>query len=123
MLMAGAGVVAGPGGFGSGWRSGEVLAAAIVGGRRKIAGWSAVASEAASGVIFGGRRIAATGVRVGRTMRAVSRFSMPGAEPPCSGLRGSAIRTVSFFGSAMEGGPTKLHKDKGTVTCLFGARP
>src|SRR2546423_4521424 len=74
------------------------------GGRRgKIVGLSAAASEAGDGVIFGGnRRIGVTGVRVGRTIRAVSRFSMVGAEPACSGRGGSAIRTVSFFGSAMD---------------------
>ena len=38
VMMTGAGVAAGPGGFGSGWSSGEVLAGAIVGGRRKIVG-------------------------------------------------------------------------------------
>src|ERR1700719_1147459 len=42
-----------------------------------------------------------TGVRDGSTMRAVSRFTMLGAEAACSGRGGSAIRTVSFFGSAM----------------------
>ena len=42
-----------------------------------------------------------TGVRVGRTMRVVSRFVTAGVELACSGRGGSAIRTVSFLGSAM----------------------
>jgi hypothetical protein len=45
-----------------------------------------------AGIIFGGKR--GTGVRVGSTIRVVSRFSVLGAE------------TVSFFGSVM-GGPTR----------------
>src|ERR1700748_21194 len=66
----GAFTISPPAGFGSGWRSGEALEGVIVGGRRKIVGASGVAvvSAAGSGVIFGGRRIGATGVRVGRTM-------------------------------------------------------
>jgi hypothetical protein len=91
-----------PGGFGSGVSSGEALVGVIVGGRRgKIVGVSADVSAAGIGVIFGGRRTGVIGVRVGRTMRAVSRFSALGTEPACSGRGGSAIRTVSFFGSAM----------------------
>ena len=91
-----------PGGFGNGCRSGEVFAGVIAGGRRaKIVGVSGAASAAGMGVIVGGRRIGVIGVRVGRTMRAVSRFSALGTEPACSGRGGSAIRTVSFFGSAM----------------------
>jgi hypothetical protein len=59
-------------------------------------------SEEGSGVIFGGKRlIGVTGVREGKTIRAVSRFAMLGPEPACSGRGGSAMRTVSFFGSAM----------------------
>ena len=90
-----------PGGFGSGWRSGELAAGVMVGGRRKMVGVSAVGSAAGIGVMVGGRRTGVTGVRVGRTIRVVSCFAMPGAEPPFSGRGGSAIRTVSFFGSAM----------------------
>jgi hypothetical protein len=94
-----------PGGFGKGCKSGEEAgeAAAVTGGRRgKMFGASGVDSEEGSGVIFGGnRRIGVTGVREGRTIRAVSRFSMLGADAACSGRGGSAMRTVSFFGSAM----------------------
>jgi hypothetical protein len=61
-----------PGGFGNGWRSGD--------------------SATEAGMIFGGNRGA--GVRVGSTIRVVSRFSVLGEE------------TVSFFGSVM-GGPTR----------------
>ena len=98
---AAAGSVSIPGGFGNGCNSGE--AAGVSGGRRgKTLGASAVDSEEGSGVIVGGnRRIVVTGVREGRTIRAVSRFAMLGAEAACSGRGGSAMRTVSFFGSAM----------------------
>src|SRR5438477_3413237 len=115
LSVAGMGAISSlsPGGFGSGWRSGEV-AGVIAGGRRKIVGVSAVVSAAGSGVIVGGRRIGVTGVRVGRTMRVVSPLAMLGAEPACSGRGGSAIRTVSFFGSAMEGGPTKIAQRQGS---------
>jgi hypothetical protein len=61
-----------------------------------------VSWEAGDVVIFGGnRRIGVTGVRDGRTIRAVSRFATVGALAACSGRGGSAMRTVSFFGSAM----------------------
>ena len=91
-----------PGGFGNGCRSGEE-AGGVTGGRRgKTFGASVADSEAGSEVVVGGgRRIGVMGVREGRTMRAVSRFSMLGAEPACAGRGGSAMRTVSFFGSAM----------------------
>jgi hypothetical protein len=94
-----------PGGFGNGCKSGDEADAAGVtmGGRRgKMVGASVVDSVEGSGVILGGnRRMGVTGVRDGRTMRAVSRFAMLGAEVACSGRGGSAMRTVSFFGSAM----------------------
>ena len=94
-----------PGGFGNGWRRGEEAGETmgVTGGRRgKTFGGSAVDSEKGSGVILGGnRRIGVAGVREGRTIRAVSRFATLGTEPACSGRGGSAMRTVSFFGSAM----------------------
>jgi hypothetical protein len=94
-----------PGGFGKGCRSGDEAGGVggVTGGRRgKTFGASVAVSEAGSGVVVGGgRRIGVMGVREGRTMRAVSRFSMLGAEPACDGRGGSAMRTVSFFGSAM----------------------
>jgi hypothetical protein len=71
-------------------------------------------------VIFGGdRRIGVAGARVGRTIRAVSRFAISGAEPPFSGRGGSAILTVSFFGSAMndQRAVRKSHKRLAAVTC------
>ena len=94
-----------PGGFGNGWSSGELLGVVVTGGRRgKTVDVSAAASAAGIGVIVGvNRRIGVTGVRVGRTIRAVSRFSPLGAEPACSGPAGSEIRTDSFFGSSMGG--------------------
>src|SRR5438270_9243348 len=94
-----------PGGFGNGWRRAELLGGVVTGGRRgKTVNVSAAASAAGIDVIVGGnRRIGVTGVRVGRTMRVVSRFSTLGAEPACSGPAGSEIRTVSFFGSSMGG--------------------
>src|SRR5207237_3544756 len=94
-----------PGGFGNGWRSGELLGGVVTGGRRgKTVDVSAAASAAGIGVIVGGnRRIGVTGVRVGWKMRVVSRFSTLGAEPACSGPAGSEIRTGSSFGSSMGG--------------------
>ena len=101
----GAAFVSMPGGFGNGWRRGEEAGETmgVTGGRRgKTFGGSAVDSEEGSGVILGGnRRIGVAGVREGRTIRAVSRFAMLGTEAACSGRGGSAMRTVSFFGSAM----------------------
>lgn len=103
----GAALVLIAGGFGNGCNSGDDAgeAAGVIGGRRgKMFGTSAVDSEEGGGVIFGGnRRMGITGVREGRTMRAVSRFATLGADAACSGRGGSAIRTVSFFGSVMGG--------------------
>jgi hypothetical protein len=63
---------------------------------------SVVDPEEGSGMIVGGnRRIGVTGVRDGRTIRAASRLATLGSEAACPGCRGGAIRTVSFFGSAM----------------------
>jgi hypothetical protein len=94
-----------PGGFGNGCKSAEVAgeAGGVISGRRgERPGASVVDPEEGRDVIFGGnRRIGATGVREGKTIRAVSRFAMLGAAAACSGRGGSAMRTVSFFGSAM----------------------
>lgn len=111
-----------PGGFGNGCKSGdESEAGRVIGGRRgKMSGASVVDPEEGRGVIFGGnRRIGVTGVREGRTIRAVSRFAMLGAEAACSGPGGSAMRTVSFFGSAMIDlrASIKSHKLVVAVTC------
>ena len=108
-----------PGGFGRGWRSGDGSDGVIVGGRRKIVGASAAGSAVGNGVIVGGRRIGVTGVRVGKTMRVVSALGIPGAVPAGSGRGGSAIRTVSFFGSAMndQRALEKSHKGPVAVTC------
>jgi hypothetical protein len=103
-LTRGAG--SGATGFGSGWRTGEVeTCGACTGGRRnEVIGDSAAGSAPVAGegfIVGGNRRGGTTGVREGRTILAVS-F----APPFCgsclaSGLGGSAMRTVSFFGSAM----------------------
>src|SRR5947209_4629928 len=88
-----------PGGLGSGFNKGDGIGAD-----------SGAASDVMSA---GGRRMGVTGgVRDGRTIRAVSRFSADGIAPACSGRGGTAMRTVSFFGSAMTGGtpPKKWHK-------------
>jgi hypothetical protein len=70
-------------------------------------------------IVGGDRRGGMAGVREGRTILAVSRF----APPFCgscfvSGLGGSAIRTVSFFGSAMTGhvAPRKIAEISFLVT-------
>src|SRR5438270_101155 len=72
-----------PEGFGNGWRRAELLGGVVTGGRRgKPVDVSAAASAAGIGVIVGGnRRIGVTGVRVGRTLRAVSRFSIGRDDP------------------------------------------
>src|SRR6476659_2583973 len=90
-----------PGGLGSGWSIGELLGEIIGGRRGRTDGGSGLAPDEGNGVIFGGgRRIGVTGVREGRTMRAVSRFTSFAWEA-LSGRGGSAIRTDSFLGSAM----------------------
>jgi hypothetical protein len=67
-----------PAGFGNGWNSGdnEGEASGVTGGcRGKTLGAAAVDSEDSGGVIFGGnRRMGMTGIRVGKTIRAVSVF-------------------------------------------------
>jgi hypothetical protein len=102
---AGSALVSTPGGFGKGCKRGEEAGetGGVTGGRRgKMVGPALVGSDAGSGAILGGsRRIGVTGVREGNTIRAVSRFAMLGAAAACSGRGGSAMRTVSFFGSAM----------------------
>jgi hypothetical protein len=100
-----AGFVSTPGGLGNGCKSGEEAGetGGVTGGRRgKTFGTPVIDSEEGSGAILGGnRRIGVTGVREGKTIRAVSCFATLGIEPACSGRGGSAMRTVSFFGSAM----------------------
>ena len=114
-----------PGGFGSGCKSDDEAGAldGVTRGRRgEKAGASAVDPDEEAGAILGGnRRIGVTGVREGRTIRAVSRLAMFGAAAACSGRGGSAMRTVSFFGSAMSNqrASTKSHKSVGAVTCYF----
>jgi hypothetical protein len=55
---------------------GELLGERMGGRRGTTGGGSGVAPDEGNGVIFGGgRRIGVTGVRDGRTMRAVSRFT------------------------------------------------
>jgi hypothetical protein len=94
-----------PGGLGNGCKRAEEAGetGGATGGRRgKRVGGAVVESEEGREVIFGGnRRTGVTGVREGKTIRAVSRLAILGAEAACSGRGGSAIRTVSFFGSAM----------------------
>ena len=119
----GAAFASGPGGFGNGCRSGDEAAGdagGVTGGRRgKILGASVADSGAAGGgVTVGGRRIGVVGVREGRTMRAVSRFSRLGAEPAWAGRGGSAMRTVSFFGSAMRAS-RKIAQIAGRCHLLF----
>jgi hypothetical protein len=110
-----------PGGFGSGWSIGE-LPDEITGGRRgRTTGGSGFAPDDGNGVIFGGnRRIGVAGVREGRTMRAVSRFASL-AWAAFSGRGGSAMRTVSFFGSAMseQRAQRKSHKRAAAVTRFY----
>jgi hypothetical protein len=109
-----------PGGFGNGCNMDEEGEAGdATGGRRGTTlGASAADSAGGSGVIVGGnRRIGVTGVREGKTIRAVSRFATLGAEEACSGRGGRAMRTVSFFGSAMSVRLRKSHKPVLAVTC------
>src|SRR4051794_30469280 len=93
------------GGFGSGFNNGDETGTdgVISGGRCTVGNGPLVDSGAGSDMILdGGRRIGVTGgVRDGSTIRAVSRFSADGTAPACSGRGGNAMRTVSFFGSAM----------------------
>jgi hypothetical protein len=107
-----------PGGLGNGWSMGELVGESTGGRRGKTAGGSGFAPAGGNGVIFGGdRRIGVTGVRDGRTMRAVSRFTSFASEA-FSGRGGSAMRTVSFFGSAMTSSvrERKSHKRAAAVT-------
>jgi len=89
--------------LGKGRSNGEVPGGGITGGRRgKAVDVSTVISVVDRGVIVGGsRRIDITGVLLGKEMRVVSGLGTPGSEPGDSDLEGSAMRTVSFLGSAM----------------------
>jgi hypothetical protein len=74
------------------------------GRRGKILGASAVDSAEGGGTILGGtRRIDVTEGLEGRTTLGVSWFAALGSAAACSDRDGSAMRTVSFFGSAMGG--------------------
>lgn len=109
-----------PGGLGSGCSMGELPLGVITGGRRgSTTDGSGFALAEGNGVIFGGvRRIGVTGVREGRTIRAVSRFTSFAEGAVDSGRGGSAMRTVSFFGSAMSElrAQRKSHKRAAAVT-------
>jgi hypothetical protein len=116
--------VAIPGGFGNGCKSGDEAdeASGVTGGcRGKTLGASAIDSAEGGGVIFGGnRRMGVTGVREGKTIRVVSCFATLETAAACSGRGGSAMRTISFFGSAMRAGvgvrPGESHKSTPAVT-------
>lgn len=115
----------GPGGFGNGCNKGDESfeEGEITGGRRSgKAEGSATCSLFATGAIFGGNRGPLTGARDGRTIRAVSRLASPDAAEACSGRGGRAMRTVSFFGSAMDEQQRqrKSHKRAGAVTRFRG---
>jgi hypothetical protein len=111
--------------FGSGCNKGDVLeAGGCIGGRRNgITGDSAEGAMPIGvvvGLIVGGSRRGGTaGVREGRTILAVSRVA-PLFCGLCvvSGLGGSAMRIVSFFGSAMTGhvAPRKIAEISFLVT-------
>ena len=92
-----------PGGLGKGRSNGEVSGGGITKGRRgKAVDVSTVISVVDRGVIVGGsRRIDITGVLLGKEMRVVPGLVALGIEPVGSDLGGSAMRTVSFLGSAM----------------------
>jgi hypothetical protein len=109
-----------PAGFGRGWRIGEVATfGGNTGGRcDEMTGLLVLTGD--GGVIVGGdRRGGTAGVRDGRGIRAISclapSFWRPGV---VSGLWGSALRTVSFFGSAMTGhvAPRKIAENSFVVT-------
>jgi len=60
------------------------------------------ATFASTAIVGGDRRGRMAGVRAGRGIRAISRFAPSFRRPGvASGMWGSALRTVSFFGSAM----------------------
>jgi hypothetical protein len=111
-----------PGGFGNGCKSDEDAAGTggVKAGRRgKILGATAVDSAEGGVTILGGsRRIDVTEGLEGRTIRAASCFAALGSAAACSDRAGSAMRTVSFFGSAMGAGVTmgKSHKSWADVT-------
>jgi hypothetical protein len=106
---AGGGVGAGGGaaGLGKGCKTGDAAGCvACTGGRRNdVRGVSAAVSTLTGdgGVnAVGGRLGGRTGVREGRTIRAVSRLGSPFCGSSFgSGRGGKAMRTVSFFGSAI----------------------
>jgi hypothetical protein len=100
------GVATGPAGFGRGCKRGEEVEidGGERGGRRnEITGGSGVeaAAEGEEVNVGGLRRTGAGGVREGRTIRVVSRFGAFCEADAWSAFGGSAIRTVSFLGSAI----------------------
>jgi len=104
----GIGAKAGAAGFGKGCNMGDGGDGCVdwTGGRRnEVKGVSAAGSRLTGdgGVnAVGGRLGGRTGVREGRTIRAVSRLGSPFCGSSVgSGRGGSAMRTVSFFGSAI----------------------
>jgi hypothetical protein len=127
--VAGPDSVSIPGGFGNGCNSGDEageIGGVKVGRRGKILGASAVDSAEGGWTILGGtRRIDVTEGLEGSTIRAVSGFAAFGSAAACSGRGGSAMRTVSFFGSAMGGWGLRLgksHKSRADVTRKNRAR-
>jgi hypothetical protein len=107
---AGGGTKAGGGGagFGKGCKTGDAADGCVVwtGGRRNevngVSGAGSALTGAGGVAAMGGRRGGRTGVREGRTIRAVSRLASPFCGSTFgSGRGGSAMRTVSFFGSAI----------------------
>ncbi|HEY2615125.1 MAG TPA: hypothetical protein VGI42_05410 [Chthoniobacterales bacterium] len=104
-----AGVLPGPAGFGKGVSRGEAATSEAriggIGGLGNEVGGETLAESSGEdgGWIVGGNRrtgAALTGVRDGRTIRAVSRFTVADSGDT-SGLGGNAMRTVSFLGSAI----------------------
>ena len=108
-----------PAGFGRGCRTGEAATfGGNTGGRCDEMMGTVLTGD--GGVIVGGdRRGGMAGVRDGRGIRAVSCFAPSFWRPGVvSGLWGSAMRTVSFFGSAMTDhvAPRKIAENSFVVT-------
>ena len=101
-----------PGGFGRGGENAE----ADGGGGNNPADDSSVDDGGKGG---GERRGGIAGcTREGKRMRAVSRFALASGSATASGRCGNAIRTVSFFGSAItnHGGLRKIAENTCIVT-------
>jgi hypothetical protein len=113
-----------PTGFGNGCESGDVAGCGgKTGGRCDELTEDSAAGSTLMGerdlIVGGDRRSGIAGVLEGKTILAVSRSAPPFCGP-CwvSGLGGSAMRTVSFFGSAMTGhvAPRKIAEISFLVT-------